>query len=343
MESPEYVRTSLAAAMTLDLEPGRFYRDAKLYCINLLLTYSDGCLAKCAYCGLSGSRPGVYEKKSFIRVKWPVYPVDVVIDRMKDGARDIRRVCISMVTRKRAVGHTIEIARKIASATDIPISLLISPTVTTKEDLVEYKKAGADKIGIAIDAATEELFDKWRGRGVGGPHKWSRYWDCFKEAIEIFGQGNVGSHFIVGLGETEKQMVSAIQAIKDMGGETHLFSFFPEGESKMASHPIPPLPVYRRIQIARFLIDNGIGRADKMEFDDAGRIVNFGIDKDVLDGVIDAGECFMTSGCVGKDGKVACNRPFANERPSMELRNFPFLPNAEDVAKIRQEIWSDLM
>jgi len=343
MESPEYVRTSLAAAMTLDLEPGRFYRDAKLYCINLLLTYSDGCLAKCAYCGLSGSRPGVYEKKSFIRVKWPVYPVDVVIDRMKDGARDIRRVCISMVTRKRAVGHTIEIAGKIASATDIPISLLISPTVTTKEDLVEYKKAGADKIGIAIDAATEELFDKWRGRGVGGPHKWSRYWGCFKEAIEIFGEGNVGSHFIVGLGETEKQMVSAIQAIKDMGGETHLFSFFPEAGSIMASHPIPPLPVYRRIQIARFLIDNGIGRADKMEFDDAGRIVDFGIDKDLLDGVIDAGECFMTSGCVGKDGKVACNRPFANERPSMELRNFPFSPNAEDVAKIRQEIWSDLM
>ncbi|MHA2015753.1 MAG: radical SAM protein, partial [Candidatus Thorarchaeota archaeon] len=44
-ESPEYVRTSLAAAMTIGKVPGRFYRDAKLYCINILLTYDEGCHA----------------------------------------------------------------------------------------------------------------------------------------------------------------------------------------------------------------------------------------------------------------------------------------------------------
>ncbi len=37
-ESPSYVRTSLAAAMTMSQIPGKFYRDAKLYCINILLT-----------------------------------------------------------------------------------------------------------------------------------------------------------------------------------------------------------------------------------------------------------------------------------------------------------------
>jgi len=52
-ESPDYVRISLAAAITLGFYPGRFFRDAKLYTLNLLLTYNDGCLGKCAYCGLS--------------------------------------------------------------------------------------------------------------------------------------------------------------------------------------------------------------------------------------------------------------------------------------------------
>ena len=40
------------------------------------------------------------------------------------------------------------------------------------------KKAGADRVGIAIDAATPELFDQLRGKGVGGPHRWDHYWEC---------------------------------------------------------------------------------------------------------------------------------------------------------------------
>ncbi|MCK5264403.1 MAG: hypothetical protein KAR03_02255, partial [Candidatus Thorarchaeota archaeon] len=73
-ESPSYVRTSLAAAMTMGKIPGKFYRDAKLYCINLLLTYDEGCHARCAYCGLSGSREieNEWTDSSFIRVEWPV-------------------------------------------------------------------------------------------------------------------------------------------------------------------------------------------------------------------------------------------------------------------------------
>ena len=39
-ESPEYVRISFAAAITLRFMPGKFFRDAKLYCLNLLLAYN---------------------------------------------------------------------------------------------------------------------------------------------------------------------------------------------------------------------------------------------------------------------------------------------------------------
>ncbi len=56
LESPQSLRMSLAAAMTLGFKPGLFYRNARLYCINLLLTYRLGCSARCAYCGLSTIR-----------------------------------------------------------------------------------------------------------------------------------------------------------------------------------------------------------------------------------------------------------------------------------------------
>jgi biotin synthase len=47
----------------------------------------------------------------------------------------------------------------------------------------------------------------------------------------------------------------------------------------------------------------------------------------------------MTSGCPGRDGKVACNRPYANCLPGPEIRNYPFSPEKEDIQKINVELW----
>ena len=44
-ESPDYLRMSLSSAMALHLRGGRFYRNAKSPCVNLLMTYNEGCFA----------------------------------------------------------------------------------------------------------------------------------------------------------------------------------------------------------------------------------------------------------------------------------------------------------
>ncbi len=335
-ESPEFIRTSLAASITLGLKNGRFYRNARLYCINLLIHYEIGCSANCAYCGLQNIRQGNYKEKSFIRVDWPLYPTQDVIKRIKEREDRIERICISMITRRKAVKDTMVIAKWIKNEVEIPISFLISPTVILQGDLEQFKASGADKIGIAIDAATPSIFDQYRGKGVKGPHKWEKYIEVFKEAITVFGKGNVGSHFIVGLGETEKEMVKAIQYIKDIGGETHLFSFYPETGSLLEHHTPPPIGTYRRIQIARYLIDNEISRYESMSFNEKDQITDFGVD---ITPYVNEGECFMTSGCVGKKGRVACNRPYANERPGDNIRNYPFPPESHDIEKIKKEIF----
>jgi len=338
MESPGHLRMSLAAAMTLGFKRGLFYRDARLYCINLLLTYADGCLARCAYCGLSSRRPGAYDGKSFIRVTWPTYPLTEIIRRIAERKDRVKRICISMVTRKRAVAHTIEVCRRLRSAVDIPVSLLIAPTVLKRQDLTDFKDAGADMIGVAIDLATPELFDRYRGRGVNGPHQWDRYRECLADAIAIFGEWNAGSHFMVGMGETEEEMAGAIQGVRDMGGRTHLFSFFPEPDSALGHVPPPPLAQYRRIQLARHLIDHRLSAKGRFSYTPEGKILDFGIDRTVLNRIIDSGEPFRTSGCEGYDGEVACNRPFANSRPGPDMRNYPFRPTPEDIQRIRQQM-----
>jgi hypothetical protein len=56
LNSPEYIQTSLAAAMSLGFEAGSFKDPVRLTGLNLLLTYDEGCLGKCAYCGIAGGR-----------------------------------------------------------------------------------------------------------------------------------------------------------------------------------------------------------------------------------------------------------------------------------------------
>ena len=338
IESPEYLRMSLAAAMTLGYKHGLFYRNTRLYCINLLLTYDGGCAARCAYCGLSSKRSGKYHEKSFIRVTWPTYQTAEIIERISDRQKRVKRICISQVTNKRAIGDTLTICRQLRSSFDIPVSLLISPTIVTQQDLKDFKTAGADKIGVAIDLATPALFDQYRGSGVGGPHHWEVYLNRLAQAIDIFGARNAGSHFVTGMGETEKQMVEIIQKIQDMGGWTHLFSFYPEPGSGMCDHPMPDMDHYRRIQLARYIMDENLSRAERFIYDQNEKIVDFGLGSTELDQVIDSGQPFRTSGCEGYDGEVACNRPFANSRPGPEMRNYPLEANKADILLIRKQL-----
>jgi biotin synthase len=123
-----------------------------------------------------------------------------------------------------------------------------------------------------------------------------------------------------------------------MGGCTHLFSFFPEKGSAMEQHSPPLMGSYRRVQLARWLIDSDAITIDRIEFDETGRIRAFGLPQAQLQKVVVSGEPFRTSGCPGPDGKVACNRPYGNEKPGPEIRNFPFSPEAEDVANIVGEM-----
>ena len=337
-ESPTFVKISLAAAMTLGFFTGRFWRDAKMTCVNLLLHYEDGCRANCAYCGLSRSRTAF--EKTFIRVPWHVHAMDDIIARLKKS-KTARRTCISMLTHPRAWDDTLTLAGRLVHETPQSVSVLVSPTVMDETFLRELRAAGVEKIGIAIDAATPELFDRLRGGGVQGPHRWDVYWSRLAQALEIFGKQNVGVHFICGLGETEQELVRIFQRAGDAGCPNHLFSFYPEQGSTMEHTLQPPLDAYRRIQIACHLVDEGYSHYDNFEFDEnTGRITNFGAPQNVLNRLIDSGAPFMTRGCKGCAGRVDCNRPFGNSPPGEELRNYPFEPTSEDIALIRTQIFS---
>ncbi len=269
---------------------------------------------------------------------WRKYPTSDVVEALKSAPDYVGRVCISMITHPQCLPDVLTVSRRVAVETGFPVSLLISPTLLDKDDLLAVKDAGADRVGVAIDAATPEIFERLRGKPVKGPHRWEKYWRIYEQSLEVFGQGMSGVHLICGLGETEKEMAQTMSRVRAMGGSTHLFSFFPEEGSAMEGHLPPPMGTYRRTQLARWLMDNDRTRYEQMSFDSEGRITEFGVSDIEVRRSILAGEAFETSGCPGPNGKVACNRPYGNEKPGGEIRNFPFPPHKEDIERIIEEI-----
>ena len=341
-QSPDYAKMSHATAISLGLMRGRMYRGAVNRCVNLLVHYPEGCSANCAYCGLAKKRPGAYQDKSFIHVAWPLYPMEEVIDAINSGPPYVTRTCISMITNGKCRAHTLQMTRRLSDETRLPVSILISPTILEPEDLKAMKDCGADKIGVAIDLATPELFDTFRGTGVSGPHQWQKYWQIAEAGLEVFGAGHVGAHLMVGMGETEKEMTSLMDRLWKMGIANHLFSFFAEESSRLAHMPQPPWSTYLRVQLARYLIEEGLARVSDMAFDRTGRIIDFGLAPDPIDAIVGAGMPFMTTGCLGPDGRVACNRPFGNCLPDVRQWNYPYLPNREETDLIREDILKEV-
>jgi len=346
MKSPDYVQLSNAAAITLGIMGGRMYRCECTRCLNLLLTYPEGCRANCAYCGLARHREAErdYADRNFIRVDWPAVPMADIVDIVaKDPENSpFHRMCISMITHPRSEQDTFTVLEQWTDRIDpaaIPVSILSNPTTMTRDDVQRTKDLGADIFTVALDAATPALFDRTRGKGVQSPHKWKKYWEIMLEARDIFGPQKFGAHIIVGMGETEYEVLNLVQELVDLGGHSHMFCFFPEQGSLMDHLPATPRDQWRRVQLARYLIDYRGVRVDQMKFDDEGRVVGYGIGDAELADVIDAGIAFRTSGCPGKfqDDISACDRPYGDSPPS-NIASYPFQPDRKDIKKIRKQL-----
>ncbi len=344
MRSPEYVQLSTAAAITLGLIPGVMHRTSCTHCLNLLMTYPEGCRANCTYCGLARHREESrdYADRNFIRVDWPTVRVEEMLERIAANSDkgQFERMCISMITHPDSDNDTqVMLKRWMEVAPHIPVSILSNPTTMEKQDLITLKELGADIFTVALDAVTPEIFERTRGKTVQSPHSWEKYWQTIEWAAEIYGPEKFGAHLICGMGETEQEILEVCQRMKDRGGHNHMFAFFPEKGSMMEDWDPVPQDQWRRVQLGRFLIDYAGGRFEDMSFDAYGRVQDFGYPQAELEDIINSGKPFQTSGCPGKDDEEvsACNRPYGDSSPS-DIRSFPFALNKEDVEIVRRQM-----
>jgi len=288
-----------------------------------LLTYYEGrCSANCKFC--PQAREAAADLRMLSRVIWPRCELKKVLAGLKENPNKFERVCIQAVNYPNVVDDLCELVTCVRSACGLPISVSCQPL--TRQDIERLAEAGAERVSIALDAATPELFERIKGGG----YTWQAHLGALEHARAVFGD-RVSTHLMVGLGEGERDMVEGIQLLHDRGITVALFAFTPIAGTPLSSHPQPDVASYRRIQLARFLIVNNLSRAERMRFE-SGWVADFGVERDVLNKTVKSGEPFRTSGCPG------CNRPFYNESPRGPIYNYPKRLSPQDFVAIQNQL-----
>ncbi len=325
---PEKIRVSVGSAIVLGLLKGKI--DAPPTTVYMLTHREGKCQANCGFC--PQARTSTSRADMLARVTWPPFPTKQVTEKIVSSAKKgtVKRVCIQALNYPKVFNDLLHLTKLIHSRSNVPISISCPPT--NKTHLEQLAKAGVDRISIALDAATEQLFNKVKGAQTKSPYQWKQQHQALQEAVEVFGKNQVYTHLIVGLGETEKEITETIQNCTDTGIIPSLFAFTPIPGTTLENNPQPPLETYRRIQLARHLIIHGKTRRENMKFDSEGRITDFGIPKTQLRETISDGIPFRTSGC------PECNRPYYNERPGGPMYNYPRPLTPSEFSEIKKQL-----
>ncbi|MHA1683109.1 MAG: radical SAM protein [Promethearchaeota archaeon] len=318
------IRLSAGSAAILGLH--RLKMVEKPTTVHLLQYSPDGCKANCAFC--PQARDAIVDKKWLSRVSWPEFQWRGVKERLLSTFDDraFFRVCLQTVVYPSFLDDMFFLIEDLLETRPIPVSVALTPV--HRGALEKLHDLGVDRVGIALDAATPSLFSRIKGAQAGGFFTWEKHWSSLRDAISVFGRGKVTTHQIVGLGETEREIMENIQMAHDEGISIGLFAFTPVKGTRLFDRHKPLVDSFRRVQLGRYLIVNSIISFRDLSFNDAtGGVIGWGMPVEDLSRLIrDArGRMFETTGCPG------CNRPYYTSAPGGTTYNYPSKLTREQV------------
>ena len=269
---------------------GLLYADLDTAPTTCYILIGDKCCNNCAFC--TQARESKCDADTLSRVHWPDFDDDLACEKIIDAYTNgkIWRACIQ------ATGGSYEKALEIVESLNVPVCISINANQEQVDKLIE---AGAEKVTIALDAATEKVFKKAK---EGDFSKLLEFLEFNSKKYP----NKIGTHLIVGLGEIEKEMIERIRWMNERAISVALFAFTPVKGTRMENEKQPDIGTYRRIQAEFYKIKNKTDNVDA--------------------------KAFQTSGCEG------CNRPYYNENVSGTMYNYPRELTEEEFKKCLEEM-----
>ncbi len=323
MNKIDYIGVSALTASIIELKKIRTDANSN----QAYLMMGTNCNNSCSFC--AQSRLTNKESNLLSRVSWPEYPTQIVIDKLNSNDQ-IKKICFQVVSTNNYFENFLRIFEEFKSKLRIPIGASIN--VYNIEQVDYLFNLGLANLGIAIDAASDEIYKKIKKRKNG-------FNENLNLAIEASKKypSKIAIHLIIGLGETDTDILNLFQKIAKEDLTIALFSFTPIKGTEMENYPVVPLKRYRFIQFIRQIL---VESKYKIEFNDLLKFINIddnnmisSFDKrifeiDFIKNIIQKGEYLKTSGC------NLCNRPFYNDKPdSKDLYNFHYNPPKDIILK----------
>ncbi len=271
----------------------------KLNMQTIYTMFGERCKFDCAYC--AQAKTSLAAEKMLSRVVWPKFDMGEIVKAIERSYEKVKRICLQVVSSDEAQSEAFEFLEKIKKLR-IPISA--SVRVFSVQQTREWFEMGVERLGVATDVVSERYYSKYRGGDL------KTHLALLKALSDLFPH-HITTHAIVGLGESEKEMVEFIQQMYDWNITVGLFAFTPLKGTKLEGNSKPSMDAYRRIQVARYILEKKLSSIERFSFSQDGKILGYGIE---LESIPES--AFFTSGCPN------CTRPYYNEEPGEEMYNF---------------------
>jgi len=190
---------------------------------------------RCLYCGIGLS----LESGDTISVKRPEHLAEVARAAVDlDGVKSFTMTMGTLNETDKGARYMARCVRAVKAAVELPIEVQFEPP-DDLADIAAVREAGADSIGLHVESFDQQV----RERITPGKARVSveRYFEAFERSVELFGEGQVSTYVIVGLGESAESILRGCQRLVDIGVIPFVVPLRPIVGTKM-EHVLPPGP-----------------------------------------------------------------------------------------------------
>lgn len=214
---------------------------------------------QCRFCGIGVS----LDSGNTVKVKRPEHLAEVAVAAKElDGALDITLTTGSTYGKDRGALYVAKCGNAMKEASGLPVEVQFEPP----EDFSVIDRVadlGIDSLGIHVEtfdpAVLERIAPPKARTGI------ERYFEAWEYAVERFGEGQVSTYVILGMGEDPQITIDGCKRAIDIGVYPFIVPLRPVPGSLMADAVPPELEYTERIarHVAPYLVERGI-TADKV-------------------------------------------------------------------------------
>ncbi len=187
---------------------------------------------ECHFCGIELS----LKYDTTVPLKTPDQLVEVALKAWEEGLTHCTLTTGTSSLENRGAGLLAECSGALKERTRMRTHVQLEPVDRNRIELL--KQSGADTIGIHIESLDRGVFE---GKCPGKAHQWPNYWKSWDDAVEIFGDNQVSSYVIIGMGEDVRTTKQGIEKMCEHGVIPFLVPLRPIEGTKM-ENVLPPSP-----------------------------------------------------------------------------------------------------